>query len=84
MKIRIISSTLLGITIAAVALIPVTRPGAAMAQSAPAQPPRTALGVDCAHLQDLGLDKQQNLRAASIRVACGVEAPGKQIGRAHV
>jgi hypothetical protein len=40
------------------------------------QPPRSVLGVDCSRIAELGIDKQTNMRAAMIRVGCGVEQPG--------
>jgi hypothetical protein len=41
-----------------------------------AQAPNTVLGVDCASIQQLGIDKQQNMRAGAIRVGCGLEPAG--------
>src|SRR5207247_10874100 len=41
------------------------------------QQPETTTGPDCSRIAELGIDKQQNLRAASIRIACGLEAPGE-------
>ena len=36
----------------------------------------TALGVQCSRIKELGIDKQMNLRAAAIRIGCGVEKGG--------
>src|ERR1700737_4357492 len=36
----------------------------------------TVLGVECARVNELGIDKQENLRASMIRVGCGLEAGG--------
>ncbi len=36
----------------------------------------TVLGVPCSDIFKLGIDKQENLRATSIRVGCGLEAAG--------
>ena len=42
------------------------------------QPPgsRAVLGVPCASVSDLGIDKQMNLRASMIMVGCGLAAGG--------
>ena len=52
------------------------------ASSAKAQQPHKIInvaglppGFDCATIHDLGIDKQENLRAGSIMIACG-ESPG--------
>jgi len=37
---------------------------------------QTVLGVQCSQIFELGIDKQENLRATMIRVACGLDAPG--------
>ena len=37
---------------------------------------QTVLGVQCSQIFELGIDKQENLRATMIRVACGMDAPG--------
>jgi len=37
---------------------------------------RTVLGVDCSQIWAQGIDKQANLRAAAIRVGCGIERAG--------
>jgi hypothetical protein len=50
----------------------------ASGQAGQSQPgPKIVDGVDCTQLAALGIDKQANLRAGAIRVACGIEAPGK-------
>ncbi len=36
----------------------------------------TVLGVQCSRVNELGVDKQENLRATMIRVGCGLEAGG--------
>src|ERR1700687_870852 len=36
----------------------------------------TVLGVQCSRVNELGIDKQENLRASMIRVGCGLEAGG--------
>jgi|GEM_PF-1642622 len=36
----------------------------------------TVLGVQCSRVNELGIDKQENLRAGMIRVGCGLEAGG--------
>jgi len=36
----------------------------------------TVLGVQCSRVNELGIDKQENLRATMIRVGCGLEAGG--------
>jgi hypothetical protein len=46
----------------------------AAAQQMPAG--KTVLGVACSQIQQLGIDKQANLRAGAIRVGCGLEAAG--------
>ena len=33
--------------------------------------------IDCSRIQELGIDRQANLRAARIRVLCGLESPGE-------
>src|SRR5438876_1638986 len=33
--------------------------------------------IDCSRIQELGIDKQANLRAARIRVLCALESPGE-------
>jgi len=49
----------------------------ASGQAGQRQPgPKIVDGVDCSQLAALGIDKQANLRAGAIRVACGIEAPG--------
>src|SRR5712692_5622226 len=35
-----------------------------------------ALGVPCSEIFERGIDKQENLRATAIRVACGLDVPG--------
>src|SRR5262249_16984520 len=37
----------------------------------------SALGVPCSEIFERGIDKQENLRATMIRVACGLDAPGE-------
>jgi len=37
---------------------------------------QSVLGVQCSQIFELGIDKQENLRATMIRVACGLDAPG--------
>jgi hypothetical protein len=39
--------------------------------------PTSVLGVDCSSIAALGIDKQMNMRAALIRIGCGVEMPGE-------
>src|SRR5215468_6054285 len=39
---------------------------------------KSALGVPCSEIFERGIDKQENLRATMIRVACGLEAPGQE------
>jgi hypothetical protein len=46
-------------------------------QTPSGQTPSTVLGVDCSRIAELGIDRQANLRAAAIRVGCGLEPPGK-------
>src|SRR5205823_6032194 len=46
-------------------------------QTPSVQTPPTVLGVDCSRIAELGIDRQANLRAAAIRVGCGLEPPGK-------
>ncbi|HXN24665.1 MAG TPA: sialidase family protein [Candidatus Dormibacteraeota bacterium] len=41
-----------------------------------AQGPPSMLGVPCAQVYDLGIDKQENLRATLIMVGCGLSAAG--------
>lgn len=38
--------------------------------------PESVLGVECAKIYELGIDKQENLRATLIRVGCGLEPGG--------
>ena len=33
--------------------------------------------IDCSRIQELGIDRQANLRAARIRVLCGLENSGE-------
>ncbi len=40
---------------------------------ASAEAPLTVLGVECSRIEELGIDKQLNMRAALIRIGCGVE-----------
>jgi hypothetical protein len=50
---------------------------ASVAQAGPTKDgSMTVLGVECARVNDLGIDKQENLRASLIRVGCGLEAGG--------
>src|SRR5258708_39991449 len=41
---------------------------------------QTVLGVPCSEIFARGIDKQENLRATSIRVGCGLDAPGEADG----
>jgi hypothetical protein len=51
---------------------------AASGQEGQKQPgPHMVEGVDCSQLAAKGIDKQTNLHAAAIRIACGTEAPGR-------
>src|SRR5438552_4146253 len=68
---------LLGIATIAVVLLSAVGQNASTDQALAAQQPETVMGADCSRIAELGIDKQQNLRAASIRVACGLEAPGE-------
>ncbi len=43
-------------------------------------PPDSVLGVRCADIYLLGIDRQQNLRAGLIRVGCGLEFFGSAMG----
>ncbi len=43
-------------------------------------PPDSVLGVPCAHIYLLGIDRQQNLRAGLIRQGCGLESFGSAMG----
>ena len=52
-------------------------PDASNDQATSTQAPSTVLGVDCSRIVELGIDRQANLRAAAIRIGCGVEPPGK-------
>src|SRR5262249_44653056 len=45
-------------------------------QNAAAQAPTSVLGVPCDKITELGIDKQENLRAGLIRIGCGVEPGG--------
>jgi len=45
-------------------------------QATSAQAPTRVLGVDCSSIAQLGIDRQSNLRAATIRVGCGLEPAG--------
>jgi hypothetical protein len=50
---------------------------ASVAQAGPTKDGNiTVLGVECARVNELGIDKQENLRASLIRVGCGLEAGG--------
>lgn len=42
-----------------------------------AQSPASVLGVPCASVSALGIDKQDNMRAGLIRIGCGLEAGGE-------
>src|SRR5712691_11468156 len=66
---------LLGIATIAVVLLAAVGQNTVAAQAPP--PPETITDADCARIAELGIDKQQNLRAAYIRIACGLEAPGE-------
>lgn len=77
MKIPARHLKLLGIATIAVLLLSAIGQNAVADQAPPAQPPPTVMGVECSRIAELGIDKQANLRAASIRVACGLEAPGE-------
>src|SRR5947208_3425516 len=68
---------LLGIATIAVVLLSAVGQKASTDQALAAQQPETITGADCSRIAELGIDKQSNLRAASIRVACGLEAPGE-------
>ena len=43
----------------------------------PGRPAPSVLGVPCSSIEELGIDKQTNMRAALIRIGCGIEAPGQ-------
>ncbi len=63
----------------AVFVISLALPGglASVAQAGPVKGGEaTVLGVQCARVNELGIDKQENLRASMIRVGCGLEAGG--------
>jgi len=64
---------LLGGAMAAGVLL-VTAGDTAADQTTP--PGKTVLGVACADIYALGIDRQANLRAAAIRVGCGLEKAG--------
>src|SRR6266851_9514394 len=49
---------------------------AAPQQAAPGPVSRSVLGVDCSRLTELGIEMQTNMRAAMIRIGCGIEEPG--------
>src|SRR2546425_12869455 len=68
---------LLGIATIAVVLLSAVGQKASTDKPLPAQQPETITGADCSRIEELGINKQSNLRAASIRVACGLEAPGE-------
>ncbi len=38
--------------------------------------PATVLGVECGKIYELGIDKQDNMRASLIRIGCGLEPAG--------
>jgi hypothetical protein len=50
---------------------------AGAAQAADKSSSQTVLGVPCSEIFERGIDKQENLRATSIRVGCGLDAPGE-------
>src|SRR6266571_2635042 len=68
---------LLGLATIAVVLLSAIGQNASTDQALAAQQPETITGADCSRIAELGIDKQQNLRAAYIRIACGLEAPGE-------
>ncbi|PYR27023.1 MAG: hypothetical protein DMF98_07125, partial [Acidobacteria bacterium] len=70
------SLLLIACTVALVTQSPIGH-AAGSDQTASAQPPSTVLGVDCSRIAELGIDRQANLRAAAIRIGCGVEPPGR-------
>src|SRR5262249_55422959 len=51
--------------------------GVSQAGISPKFASQTALGVPCSEILERGIDKQENLRATMIRVACGLDAPGQ-------
>jgi len=57
--------------------------GFGLGQPVTAQAPGSVLGVECSQIGALGIDKQMNMRAAMIRVGCGVEAAGNAEGTAQ-
>jgi 6-phosphogluconolactonase len=64
-----------GFLTAAFGLTCLTPASSLRAQSQTAGPP-SVLGVPCASVSDLGIDKQMNLRAGMIMVGCGLAARG--------
>lgn len=56
---------LLALVLASVWAVSLERP--ALAQS-----PKTVMGVECARVAELGIDKQENLRAGLIMMGCGL------------
>jgi len=68
---------LLGIATIAVVLLSAVGQNVVADQAPAAQQPEIITGADCSRIAELGIDKQQNLRAAYIRIACGLEAPGE-------
>src|ERR1700737_3443203 len=64
-----------GFLAAAFGLTCLTPASSLRAQTQTAGPP-TVLGVPCARVFDLGIDKQMNLRAGMIMVGCGLAAGG--------
>src|SRR5260370_35308066 len=47
-----------------------------LAQAGKAKPSQTVLDVPCSEIFARGIDKQENLRATTIRVRCWLEMPG--------
>src|SRR6185503_12147637 len=85
-RLRVLTGVLLGLTGISLALFATAKTNVGSARTqlqdniiVSSSDPLVPVGFDCSRISQLGIDKQMNVRAAAIMVACGATPAGEEL-----